>query len=95
MIGFTAQDDGLFVVWEVEAGDCGASGVINDEAAAEKAMLDALATFQQGRGRVRYARLAPAPRAVYDYRYGTTLVTAHRADGVTVSIAGDAWEDTP
>ncbi|PZG55824.1 hypothetical protein C1I98_02370 [Spongiactinospora gelatinilytica] len=93
MIGFTAQDDGLFLVWEVEAGESGASGVINDEAAAEKDMLRALAAFRNGRGRVRYARLAPAPGAVYDYRYGTTLITAHRADGVTVSVAGDAWED--
>ncbi|WP_158578535.1 hypothetical protein [Spongiactinospora rosea] len=94
MIGSTAQDDGLFLVWEVEAGGDGKCGVTDDEAAAEKDMLSALATFRHGRGRVRYARLAPAPRAVYDYRYGTTLITAHRMDGVTVSIAGDAWEDT-
>ncbi|PZG36828.1 hypothetical protein C1I98_26200 [Spongiactinospora gelatinilytica] len=94
MIGFTAQDDGLFLVWEVEAGGDGASGVTNDEVAAERDMLDALAAFRHGRGRVRYARLAPAARGtIYDHRYGTTLITAHRSDGVTVSVAGDAWED--
>ncbi|RBQ11623.1 hypothetical protein DP939_45050 [Spongiactinospora rosea] len=93
MVAFTARDDGLFVVWEVQSGRDGKSGVTDDEATAEKDMLSALATFRHGRGRVRYARLAPAPRAVYDYRYGTTLITAHRVNGVTVSLTGDAWED--
>ncbi|MFI0418967.1 hypothetical protein [Spongiactinospora sp. 9N601] len=86
-------DDRLFVVWEVDAGDRGAGGVTKDEAAAEKYMLAKLDTYPAGRGRVRYACLAPATRgAIYDYRYGTTLVTAHRGNGVTVSVAGDAWE---
>ncbi|PZG47365.1 hypothetical protein C1I98_13665 [Spongiactinospora gelatinilytica] len=85
----------MFLVWEVEAGRDGKSGVTKDEVVAEKDMLDALAAFQHGRGRVRYARLTPAPRGtIYDYWYGSTLITAHRADGVTVSVIGDAWEDT-
>ncbi|RBQ15020.1 hypothetical protein DP939_38215 [Spongiactinospora rosea] len=95
MIGVTAQDDGLFLVWEVESGSDGKSGVTKDEVVAEKDMLSALATFRHGRGRVRYARLAPAARGtIYDHRYGSTLVTAHRTDGVTISVVGDAWEDT-
>ncbi|PZG53111.1 hypothetical protein C1I98_06015 [Spongiactinospora gelatinilytica] len=70
---------------------------MNDSlAAAEKAMLEALGSHPEGRGRVRYARLVPAPRgSIGDYRYGTTLITAHRAGGETVTVAGDAWEDTP
>ncbi|MFI0419003.1 hypothetical protein [Spongiactinospora sp. 9N601] len=66
-----------------------------DEVAGEKAMLEALGSYSAGRGRVRYARLVPAPHGgVYDYRYGSTLVTAYRRDGETVAMVGDAWEDT-
>ncbi|RBQ17766.1 hypothetical protein DP939_23155 [Spongiactinospora rosea] len=89
------NDDDLLVVWEVDAGGSGAGGVTKDEVAAEKTMLEVLGSFAEGRGRVRYARLVPAPRGgVYDYRYGSTLVTAYRRDGETVAVVGDEWEDT-
>ncbi|PZG53108.1 hypothetical protein C1I98_06000 [Spongiactinospora gelatinilytica] len=77
------------VVWEVESG---ASGVTDDVDAAEKAMLDALATRAEGRGQVRLAHLV---RVGVGYDYGETLVTAHRKDGVTTIVTGDAWVTTP
>ncbi|MDF5757755.1 hypothetical protein [Spongiactinospora sp. TRM90649] len=64
------------------------------EAVAEEAMLAALHGFRRGRGRVRVARLVPIRSGVV-YRYGATLVTAHRTDGATVVVAGDAWEVAP
>ncbi|RBQ17969.1 hypothetical protein DP939_21585 [Spongiactinospora rosea] len=85
----TARDDGLLLVWEVEGGERGAGDVTHCEVTAEKTMLDALASLSEGRGRVRYARLSFVR---IGYEYGTTLVTAHRADGATISVAGDAWE---
>ncbi|RBQ21640.1 hypothetical protein DP939_02710 [Spongiactinospora rosea] len=90
------HDDDLLLVWDVEAGECGGGGVHDSRDAAETAMLDTLDSHPEGRGRVRYARLVPAPHgSIGDYRYGSTLITAHRADGETVSVVGDAWEDTP
>ncbi|MFI0417042.1 hypothetical protein [Spongiactinospora sp. 9N601] len=95
MPGFTPQDDDLFVVWEVDAGEFGVGGVTKDEVTADQAMFDALESFRHGRGRVRYARLVPAEQGpCSNYWYGTTLVTAHRVDGVTVAVVGDAWEVT-
>ncbi|PZG41396.1 hypothetical protein C1I98_21420 [Spongiactinospora gelatinilytica] len=87
--GPTPQYDGLLVVWEVDAGEHGAGGVTSDEVVAEKTRLDALEAFPSGRGRVRYARLSFVH---VGYVYGTTLVSAHRGGGVTVTMAGDAWE---
>ncbi|MFI0423087.1 hypothetical protein [Spongiactinospora sp. 9N601] len=80
-----------FAVWEVEAGDRGACGVTDNRATAQREMVRALESFPRGRGRVRLAW--PAPGLVY--RYGETLVTAHRYGRVFVSVRGDAWEAGP
>ncbi|MDF5756376.1 hypothetical protein [Spongiactinospora sp. TRM90649] len=78
--------DRPLVVWEVWAGDRGASGVTRDPAEAEKAMLAVLDTMPGGQGRARFAWVT-SPRQ--SYLYGTTPLTAHHADGVIVILAGD------
>ncbi|MFI0420592.1 hypothetical protein [Spongiactinospora sp. 9N601] len=41
---------------------------------------------------MRYTRLSFIK---VGYLYGPTMVTAHRKDGVTVLVSGDAWESIP
>ncbi|MDF5752601.1 hypothetical protein [Spongiactinospora sp. TRM90649] len=81
----------VLVVWEVEAGDQGAGGVTLSRTAAHREMVRALDQFHCGRGRVRLALLAPG----FVYRYGETVVTAHRNGRAFVAVAGDAWCDHP
>ncbi|WP_147267927.1 hypothetical protein [Spongiactinospora rosea] len=82
----------MFLVWDVEVADSPrACGVTDSPGTAERAMLDALATRPEGRGRVRYARLSFIG---VGYVYGPAVLTAHRKDGATVVRAGDAWENT-
>ncbi|MDF5753635.1 hypothetical protein [Spongiactinospora sp. TRM90649] len=80
----------VLAVWEVEAGKCGVGGVTDNRAVAHREMIRALDDFSQGRGRVRLAWLVPGSA----YRYGETVVTAHRNDRAFVAFAGDAWETT-
>ncbi|MDF5757117.1 hypothetical protein [Spongiactinospora sp. TRM90649] len=85
------QDDDLLASWEVDAGRRGSGGVTGSAAVAATDMLAALATFPNGRGRVRVARLMPSMSGA-DYRYGATVLTAHRRDAVTTTVSGDAWD---
>ncbi|MFI0420324.1 hypothetical protein [Spongiactinospora sp. 9N601] len=87
LLGCTARP--LLMVWEVQAGERTAGGVTDDQVAAETAMFDALRTHPTGRGRIRYARLSFIG---IGYVYGPTLLTAHRMNGVTMIIAGDAGD---
>ncbi|MFI0424938.1 hypothetical protein [Spongiactinospora sp. 9N601] len=87
LVGCTVRP--LLAVWEVQAGGRGAGGVSDCPAAAEDAMFEVLDACPSGRGRVRYARLSWVG---IGYVYGPTRLTAHRKDGVTVTVPGDAWE---
>ncbi|PZG41214.1 hypothetical protein C1I98_21565 [Spongiactinospora gelatinilytica] len=80
------------LVWVAEAGSRGVSGVAADQATAERQILAALETLGEGRARVRSARVSSFGVL---YTYGATLATAHRKDGVTTIVTGDAWVTTP
>ncbi|MDF5752964.1 hypothetical protein [Spongiactinospora sp. TRM90649] len=80
----------VFAVWEVDAGDRGAGGVTLNRATAHREMVRALEEFPRCRGRVRLAILDSGVA----YRYGETVVTAHRHGRAFVTVAGDAWEAT-
>ncbi|RBQ13841.1 hypothetical protein DP939_43915 [Spongiactinospora rosea] len=82
----------LLLVWAVEAGDRGASGVTGDLAVAERQMLTALGGFAEGRGRVRSARMSSVGVL---YTYGETLVTARRKGGMTEIVPEAAWVIMP
>ncbi|MDF5751299.1 hypothetical protein [Spongiactinospora sp. TRM90649] len=88
---FVEQEDDVLASWEVDAGDRGSAGVTGSAAAAAKDMLAALAAFHDGRGRVRFARVIPSMSGA-EYRYGATVLTAHRRAGATTTVPGDAWD---
>ncbi|MDF5754675.1 hypothetical protein [Spongiactinospora sp. TRM90649] len=88
---FADQDDDVIASWEVDAGKRGSAGVTGSAAVAATDMLAALAAFPDGRGRVRSARLMPSMSGA-EYRYGATVLTAHRRDAVTPTVSGDAWD---
>ncbi|RBQ16857.1 hypothetical protein DP939_27710 [Spongiactinospora rosea] len=60
----------------------------DDADQAEKAMLEALEGFPQGRGRVQRVRLSAFGNA---YEYGETVIAAHREDGGPITITHEWW----
>ncbi|MDF5753200.1 hypothetical protein [Spongiactinospora sp. TRM90649] len=85
------QDDDVLASWKVDAGKSSSAGVTGSAAVAAADMLAALATFPDGRGRVRFARIMPSMSGA-EYLYGATVLTAHRRDGATTTVSGDAWD---